>query len=80
MHLAVTWGNGERRFYADGNLVSTVGFSGKPWAAKRTMQLGTRWTGSERHFMGDMDELIVYSRCLSPEEIATVAVQAGSGK
>lgn len=80
MHLAVTWGNGERRFYADGNLVSTVGFSGKPWAAKRTMQLGTRWTGSERHFMGDMDELILYSRCLSPEEIAIVAAKDAGGK
>lgn len=80
MHLAVTWGNGERRFYADGNLVSTVGYSGKPWAAKRTMQIGTRWTGAERYFIGDVDELILYSRCLSPEEIAIVAAKDGGGK
>jgi hypothetical protein len=80
MHLAVTWGNRERRFYADGKLVTTVGYSGKPWAAKRTMQLGTRWTGSERHFIGDVDELLFYSRCLSPEEIATVAANDGGGK
>ena len=80
MHLAVTWGNGERRFYADGNLVATVSYSGKPWAAKRTMQLGTRWTGAERYFMGDIDELILYDRCLTPEEIAIVAAQAHGGK
>ena len=79
MHLAVTWGNGERRFYADGNLVSTVGYSGKPWAAKRTMQIGTRWTGAERYFMGDVDELLIYSRCLSPEEVALIAAKDGGG-
>lgn len=77
MHLAVTWGNGERRFYADGDLVASVDYFGKPWAATRTMQIGTRWTGSERYFMGDVDELILYSRCLSPEEIALVAAKEG---
>ena len=75
MHLAVTWGNKERRFYADGDLVATVAYSGKPYAAKRTMQIGARWTGAEQHFMGDVDELILYSRCLSPEEIALVAAK-----
>ncbi|NCA82053.1 MAG: LamG domain-containing protein [Opitutae bacterium] len=75
MHLAVTWGNQERRFYADGDLVATVAYSGKPYAAKRTMQIGARWTGAERHFMGDVDELILYSRCLSPAEIALVAAK-----
>ena len=80
MHLAATWGNKERRFYVDGDLVASAAYSGKPYAAKRTMQIGARWTGAERNFAGDVDELILYSRCLSPEEIALVAAKDGGAK
>lgn len=80
MHLAVTWGNKERRFYVDGDPIAVVGYSGKPCAPKRTMQIGTRWTGAERYFIGDVDELILYSRCLSPEEIALVAAKESGPK
>ena len=80
MHLAVTWGNKERRFYVDGDPVAIADYSGKPYAPRRTMQIGARWTGSERHFVGDVDELILYSRCLSPEEIALVAAKESGAK
>lgn len=74
-HLALTWGNGERRFYVDGQLVSGVSYSGKPIAPQRTLYVGSRWTGSGRHFMGDVDELLIYRRCLTPDEIALVAAR-----
>ena len=75
-HLALTWGGGERRFYVDGQLVSGVSFSGKPIAPQRTLFVGSRWTGSGRHFMGDVDELLIYKRCLTPEEVALVSARA----
>lgn len=74
-HLALTWGAGERRFYVDGQLVSGVSFSGKPIAPQRVLHVGSRWTGAGRHFMGDVDELLIYKRCLSPEEIALVSAR-----
>ena len=74
-HLALTWGDGERRFYVDGRLVSGVSYSGKPIAPQRTLFVGSRWTGSGRHFMGDVDELLIYKRCLTPEEVALVAAR-----
>ena len=74
-HLALTWGNGERRFYVDGQLVSGVSYSGKPIAPQRTLFVGSRWTGSGRHFMGDVDELLIYRRCLTPDEVALVAAR-----
>ena len=74
-HLALTWGGGERRFYVDGQLVSGVTYSGKPIAPQRTLFVGSRWTGSGRHFMGDMDELLIYKRCLTPDEVALVAAR-----
>ena len=80
MHLAVTWGNKERRFYVDGDPIAIAPYSGKPYAANRIMQIGTRWTGAERNFIGDVDELILYSRCLTPEEIALVAAKESGPK
>ena len=74
-HLALTWGAGERRFYVDGRLVSGVSFSGKPIAPQRVLHVGSRWTGAGRHFMGDIDDLMIYKRCLSPEEIALVSAR-----
>ena len=74
-HLALTWGGGERRFYVDGQLVSGVTYSGKPIAPQRTLFVGSRWTGSGRHFMGDVDELLIYKRCLTPDEVALVAAR-----
>ena len=73
--LALTWGAGERRFYVDGQLVSGVSYSGKPIAPQRTLFVGSRWTGSGRHFMGDVDELLIYRRCLTPDEVALVAAR-----
>lgn len=74
-HLALTWGNGERRFYVDGQLASGVSYSGKPIAPQRVLFVGSRWTGSGRHFMGDVDELLIYRRCLTPDEVALVAAR-----
>ena len=74
-HLALTWGGGERRFYVDGQLVSGVSYSGKPIAPRRVLYVGSRWTGSGRHFMGDVDELLIYRRCLTPDEVALVAAR-----
>lgn len=74
-HLALTWGGGERRFYVDGQLVSGVSYSGKPIAPQRVLYVGSRWTGSGRHFMGDVDELLIYRRCLTPDEVALVAAR-----
>ena len=74
-HLALTLGGGERRFYVDGRLASGVSYSGKPIAPQRTLFVGSRWTGSGRHFMGDVDELLIYKRCLTPDEVALVAAR-----
>lgn len=75
MHLAVTWGEGEKRFFVDGELHSTTPYAGKPAAPVRVIHIGCRWTGTQMFFLGDLDEILMYDRCLSPDEIATVAAK-----
>lgn len=76
MHLAVTWGGGEKRFFVNGELHSTTPYAGKPAAPVRVIHIGCRWTGTEMFLVGDVDEILMYDRCLSPDEIATISAKS----
>ena len=73
VHVALTWGGDERCLYMNGALVKSKDYSGKPRVGSGKMFIGSRWTGSGKYFTGDMDEILIYSRCLSAREVAAMA-------
>ncbi len=73
VHLAMTWGAGKRRFYVNGKLRTESDYSGKPMAPVRKLFVGSRWTGSQAFFMGQLDDIFIYERNLEAKEIAQVA-------
>jgi len=71
-HLAMTWGRGLFTFYVDGEVAGAKPYSGKPkWSARNTI-IGARWTGQDREFTGDMDEVCFYRRALQHNEIMAI--------
>lgn len=72
-HVAMTWGNGAVNLYLNGSLVETNGcFDGRPALKKRNLLVGARWTGIERGFNGDMDEITIFRKALNAEEIKSL--------
>jgi len=72
IHLAMTWAGKERRFYVDGKLTANTDYSGAPRKSVLKMFVGCRWSGSGRHFRGDMDEIMFFNRALSADEIGRI--------
>ena len=69
-HFAYTFDGTENRFYIDGQPVSSSTIAPRA-APVATFQIGRWITGSE-YFKGTLDELRVYSRALTQEEILLV--------
>ena len=69
-HFAYTFDGTQNRFYVDGVLVS--GSTLKPQAASVASHQIGRWIGGCDYFKGIIDEVRIYSRALSQEEIAAV--------
>ena len=67
-HLAGVYQGGVMRFYVDGRLVNS-GFIAQIYGYSTTMRIGG--TGS-RVFNGKIDDVRIYSRALSPEEITYI--------
>jgi hypothetical protein len=58
--------------YVDGVLVgSTTGTADILYDGTEDLRLG-RWGGGGRHWSGDLDEVAIYPRALSPNDIAVV--------
>jgi len=68
-HAALTWAGDELKLYVNGKRLGVLPFSGKPDVVSCTMVVGARWTQKEEWFTGDVDELLIFERCLAPEEI-----------
>ncbi len=68
-HLAVTREGTECRLYIDGDLID----SNSRWAGDLSnpadLSFGSKDTGDDDHFEGDLDDIRFYNRALSQQEI-----------
>lgn len=80
--VAATLGGGEMKIYVDGVLENTVPFSGAPLGNTRNVNIGAWWGGGffQRHFKGLIDEVEVFSRALTADEIAAMYEAGSAGK
>jgi hypothetical protein len=69
-HVAGTFDGAEVKMYIDGNLEDSLAYSGTPQANDQDVYIGAAWWGEPRFFSGLIDEVQIFSRALSAEEIA----------
>ncbi len=75
-HVAAVWdAQGTNRLYLDGRLVAQ-GPGHQPEKTDTPLKLG-KWTGG--YFCGTLDEVRLYARALTPEEIVTLSLPVVSG-
>ncbi len=66
-HVAATWDGREMKLYVDGEMVASKEYAGEYFPGKSPFRIGYRSGGS---ILLDVDEVVVYNRALSAEEIA----------
>lgn len=69
-HVLVRYAPGDQRIYINGSLAGQARFAGTPRANSDPLQLGADQNTAGRYFDGDMDELRIFSRALSPAQIS----------
>ncbi|MCE9616421.1 MAG: LamG domain-containing protein [Lentisphaerae bacterium] len=72
-HVAMTWGldaagKGSLRLYKNGESVSVSAYGGRPGYPVRQLVVGASWDFN-RGFQGALDDVCVFNRCLSAEEV-----------
>jgi hypothetical protein len=72
-HVAMTWGTESLKMYVNGELLGQHMLTGKPGFPVRTIHVGVRWTGSTRAFSGLLDDICIYERALSDDEVKRLA-------
>ncbi len=81
-HVAGSWDGASVRLYVDGVLQGTLAQS-VPANNTRNLNFGYSYGGSggpTRFFRGNLDEVTIYGRALSPSEIQSVHAADGGGK
>ena len=78
VHLAGTFDGTTMRLYMDGQEVGSMERPGKIGHNDRHIILGNYEVDHAAHFTGILDEVRLYNRALSPEEIAAHAKSAGT--
>ncbi len=75
-HIAATYDSttGDVKIYVDGNLDATATCSGQIRSATTPALIGTLW--ANWGYRGAVDDVVIYSRALSPEEIWALAHSA----
>lgn len=80
--MAITWNTsaGELILYLDGEQVDFDDTLNRTWSGTPTTNaIGARYNGGFSYFQGDIDEICLYSRVLSAEEIRAIyALQKGA--
>jgi hypothetical protein len=70
-HVAATYGDGAMKMYVDGRLISEVPFSGRIAMTSIDLTIGQMLPGNtEWNFNGEIDDVRIYNRVLSDEEVA----------
>jgi len=76
-HVAVTFGNGEVRFYIDGEPAGVDSATISPFTNEGPLIVG-RYTGSDNEprfvLNGSVDDLRIYNKVLAPEEIQELII------
>ncbi|MCP4351352.1 MAG: hypothetical protein GY795_38290 [Desulfobacterales bacterium] len=68
-HVAVTQEAGDFRLYVDGVLAGQNTGAAQMQSANYNLYVGTNWYANGNYFDGLIDDLMIYSRILTPEEI-----------
>ena len=66
-HVAATWDGKDMKLYVDGELAASTEYSGEYYSGKAPFRIGYRSGGS---VLLDIDEVVIYNRALSAEEIS----------
>ncbi|HNS32476.1 MAG TPA: right-handed parallel beta-helix repeat-containing protein [bacterium] len=66
-HVAATWDGRDMKLYVDGELAASREYSGEYYPGKAPFRIGFRSGGS---VLLDIDEVVIYNRALSAEEIS----------
>jgi len=72
-HLAATYDGSALKAYRDGVLITSTAASGNPENTPQELQLGS---AGARYFRGTLDDVRVYRRALTEEEIQQVMIRA----
>ncbi|MGB4726628.1 MAG: LamG-like jellyroll fold domain-containing protein [Thermogutta sp.] len=75
VHIAGTFDGTTMRLYMDGHEVGRMERSGSVRNNNRPIVVGNYDVDHAAHFVGELDEVRLYSRVLTPEEIASRAAQ-----
>lgn len=78
-HVAASYEGTMMRLYVDGAEVLNQEATGAMPTTSNALNIGSKTTTSPEgdHFNGDLDDVRIYARALSAEEIGTLAAQAG---
>lgn len=68
-HLAVTYDGKKQSFYIDGELICEMALQGAIKESKNSLQIGGNTIWMQEAFRGIIDEVRIYSRALSQQEI-----------
>ena len=78
-HVAGTLDGATIKIYIDGILEDSPVYSGTPQSNGQDVYMGAAWWGEPRFFSGLIDEVQIFSRSLSNEEIAAIHGAGSSG-
>ena len=69
-HVAYTWDGADVRLYVDGVFASSAPVSRSPLTDERSLVIGKHPPGATEYLNGRLDELRIYNRALSAQEIS----------
>ncbi|HYK44465.1 MAG TPA: LamG domain-containing protein [Parafilimonas sp.] len=68
-HIAITFNNTRQKMYLNGNLVSSGTKTASPICQGEPIRLGIWWQTDPEFYTGNMDEVRIYDRVLSQQEV-----------
>ena len=79
-HVAGAYDGSQMKVYVNGNLVGTPSSVSVPIAGTDGVGLSVGWRPSVNYFHGSIDEVRVYDKALTQQEIAALAGQGAPGE
>jgi hypothetical protein len=77
-HVVLTLKSGDERLYVDGVLVARAAFDFTSLAPTGNVRIGSGYAGG-RFFGGDIDEVAIWNRALTPAEVSALFAAGGGG-